>query len=159
MTSLGQSYVNRYHYNPADYFAFERQPNGDALAISGYDYVVSLNGIDSTAMVVAGDTLNVISNLTRRQAYVRRGPDTLLVFELLPVAEHLFDLEPAARQNAPVNLSVESVTARGMLVFDWFSAEKANGAIKISAWRGDLYLRFVDHPDAANVTPGLEPGR
>jgi hypothetical protein len=160
MTSLGQSYVNRYHYNPADYFAFERQPNGNALAISGYDYVVPLNGIDSTTVVVAGDTLKVISDLTRlRQVYLRRGPDTLLVFELLPVAEQLFQLEPAARQNAPVNLSVESVTTRGLLVFDWFSAGRTNGAIKISAWRGDLYLRFVDHPDPANVAPGLEPGR
>jgi hypothetical protein len=159
MKSLGQSYVNRYHYDPAAYFAFERQHSGKALAISGYDYVVSLNGIDSTAVVVAGDTLDVFSNLTLLQAYVRRGSDTLLVFELRPLAEELFAMAPAARQEYSATLAVESVEARGMLEFAWFSAEQRNGTIKISAWRGELYLRLVDHPDPANVAPGLKPGR
>ena len=159
MTSLGQSYVNRYHYDPADYFAFERQANGQPLTITGYDYVVSLNGIDSTAVLVAGDTLEVISNLTLLQAYVRRGSDTLLVFELRPMAEELFAMEPAARQEYSATMAVESSRAQGMLAFAWFSAERRNGTIKISAWRGELYLRLVDHPDPAHVAPGLEPGR
>lgn len=159
MKSLGQSYVNRYNYDPADYFAYERQANGKPLTITGYDYVVSLNGIDSTAVVVSGDTLDVISNLTLMQAYVRRGSDTLLVFELRPLAEELFAMDPAARQEYSATMAVESVGAQGMLAFAWFSAERRNGTIKISAWRGELYLRLVDHPDSANVTPAFEPGR
>ena len=159
MTSLGQSYVNRYHYDPADYVAFERPANGPSLSITGYDDVVSLNGADSAAVVVRGDTLEVITNRSLMQAYVRRRSDTLLVFELRLLAEELLALDPAARQDYPATLAVESVEARGLLAFAWFSAERRNGVITVSAWRGELYLRLVNHPDPANVPPGLEPGR
>ena len=46
-----------------------------------------------------------------------------------------------------------------MLALAWLSAERREGVIKVTAWRGDLYLRFVNHPDSANVPAGLEPGR
>jgi hypothetical protein len=153
MQSLGQSYVNRYHYDPADYFAYERAANGKPLNIGGYDYVVTLNGIDSTRVALDRDTVDVLSSLPQLRLSVRRGADTLLVFELRPLAEELFAMEPALRQEYSATVAVESMNARGLLAFGWFSAERKDGALTLSAWRGELYLHFVDHPNAANVAP------
>ena len=145
MRSAGLEYVTRYGYQPADYFAVERQVDGRAIAISGYDYAVALAGQNSTRVVVGQDTLRVTSDSARMRIEVRRASgDTLLAFELRPMVDTLFAMEPAKRSALPLELSAEGSQVRGMLALAWLSAERRDGVIKVTAWRGDLYLRFVN---------------
>jgi hypothetical protein len=160
MQSVGQEYMTQYYSQPADYFAVERPVDGEVLAIGGFDYAVALAGHDSTRVVAGPGTFRVVSDLSQMRIVLRRPPgDTLLVFDLRPLVDTMFALEPSARNAIPLELSVAGDQVRGMLALAWISAERRDGVIKVTAWRGDLYLRFVNHPDPANVPARLEPGR
>ena len=140
MRSSGLEYLPRYYYEQADYFSVEREIDGETRAISGFDYVVALRGSNATRVQLGADTLRVISDTARMSIVLRRSADTLLVFNLEPLVDTLFALEPAARDLVPLELTEETDRLRGMLVLRWLSAERREGVIKVSAWRGELYL-------------------
>lgn len=140
MRSFGVEYMARYYYEQADYFSVEREVDGETRSISGFDYVVELRGSSATRVQLGGDTLRVISDSSRMSIVLRRSADTLLVFELKPVVDTLFALEPAARDQVPLELTVEANQVRGMLVLRWLSAERREGVVKVTSWRGELYL-------------------
>jgi hypothetical protein len=48
------------------------------------------------------------------------------------------------RSRIPLELAVEGARVRALLALSSLSAERRDGVVKVTAWRGDLYLRFVD---------------
>jgi hypothetical protein len=144
MESLGLKYVTRYDYEPADYLSVERQVDGEGLAISGFDYVVVLSGNDSTRIVLGTDTMQVIADSFPMRISVRRAGDTLLAFELQSLVDSLLALEPPARGEVALELIAESGAVRGMLALGSLNAQRKDGKIMVSSWRGELYLDLRD---------------
>ena len=145
MRASGLEYVTRYAYEPIDNFAVERQAEGRAISVQGFDYAVSLVGRDSTRVIIGEDSVRVTSDLQNMRIAVRRlSGDTVLAFELRPLVDTLFALEPGERDELPLELLAQGSGARGMLALAWLSAERRDSVVKITAWRGELYLGFVD---------------
>jgi hypothetical protein len=145
MRSAGLQYSTRHDYHPADYFAVDRPVGGRAISVRGYDFAVPLAGHDSMRVIAGGDTLWVVSDLAAmRIRLLDAAADSLPAFELGPMVDTLFALEPAARSRIPLELAVEGARVRALLALSSLSAERRDGVVKVTAWRGDLYLRFVD---------------
>lgn len=140
MAAVGLEYMPQYYWQPADYFAVEPETGGEAIPISGFDYVVPLTGSDSARTIFDADTLQVTTDTSRMVVALRRGADTVLTFDLRPLVDTLFALEPRARAGVPLRLMAEGDSTRGMLALGWLSAERREGKLRLTSWRGELFL-------------------
>ena len=141
MASFGVKYVARYDYDPGEFLSVST-PNNDPLAISGFDYVVSLSGNGSSAFVIGADSMTVTTDTTRLVILVERGGEAVLAFELLPLIDSLMARDPSTRQSVPLRLEGKG-SWRGMLALGWLSSQRRDGRIRLSDWNGDLYLALA----------------
>jgi hypothetical protein len=145
LAAAGIEYRPRYYGGvPADYFLVEPESAGAALPIAGYEYVVHLAGADSASISIESDTLIVMYDSAAMAVGVRQGEKMLLLFPLSGLADTLLALQPSARAQVPLTVVQESDSLKGMLSLASLSGEKKNGKVRVTAWRGDLYV--AKHP-------------
>ena len=151
LDSLDLKYSPTYGNRPAGYFSLSPDQESWPLEITGYDYTFPVER-DSTAVVIAGDSLLVRLDSTEAVLRVLRRGEPLLEFDLRQLADSL--LGPDPRTQVPANrmrLTQEANGVRGMLRLTWINGRRTDSGTRITDAHGELYLRY---PTPSVIAPG-----
>ena len=141
MALAGARYVPEYATPSPDGTFFLGADRTPPMAVTGFDWVLTLHSSDSQVNPAVGDTIAVQFDSTTGSAQVQVGADTVR-FELLPLVERLVDTIPAGRAIRAELLQADATPGgrKARLMLESLSGGRIGESLRIRHWSGTLLI-------------------
>jgi hypothetical protein len=141
LAGAGMRYISEYSYSPEGYVHLYARKQA-ALQISGYEWMLNISARDTAFKLAAADSVRIRFDTGSGIARVLVGRDSLL-FDLGRLSSTLAESSDLRGYEVPAErLRLEAAIPgrRGTLMLESIDGKRTGKAVRVSGWRGTLFL-------------------